>query len=58
MVSDNRFAVYGVRADNESAKRDYISSLVEFYELVRDESTVHPPTAIIYRRLEQCIARR
>ena len=58
VVSDNQFAVYGVGADRESAKRDYVSSLIEYYELMRDESTVHPPTVAFCRLLGRFIARR
>jgi hypothetical protein len=57
VVSDDQFAVYGVGEDRPSAIKDYLVSLVEYYELVEVESADHPPTSSLLRRLERVVAK-
>ena len=45
VVSDSELAVYGVGADRISAMADYIQSLIEYYEIMEEESCDHVPTA-------------
>ena len=39
IVSDDLFLVYGEGKDQQSAMEDYLLSLVEFYDIVKEESS-------------------
>jgi hypothetical protein len=57
VISDNELAVYGVGADRESAMADYVESLIEYYELIEEESRTHQSTVPLFRHVERFVIR-
>jgi len=57
VVSDSELAVYGVGADRISAMADYKQSLIEYYEIIEEESRDHAPTAALFRHVRRFITR-
>src|SRR5271157_2493990 len=57
VVSDSELAVYGVGADRESAMDDYKQSLIEYYEIIEEESCDHVPTAALFRHVGSFVTR-
>jgi hypothetical protein len=57
VVSDSELAVYGVGADRTSALADYNQSLIEYYEIIEEESRDHVPTAALFRHVGSFVIR-
>jgi len=57
VVSDSELAVYGVGADPISAMDDYKRSLIEYYEIIEEESRDHAPTAALFRHVGRFVTR-
>jgi hypothetical protein len=57
VVSDSELAVYGVGADRISAMADYEQSLIEYYEIIEEESRDHVPTAALFRHVGRFVTR-
>ena len=57
VVSDSELAVYGVGADRISAMSDYEQSLIEYYEIIEEESRDHVPTAALFRHVGRFVTR-
>lgn len=57
VASDDQMAVFGVGTDKQLAIDDYVTSLIEYYELIEDESQGHEPTAAWFRRMGRFIAK-
>ena len=57
VVTDSELAVYGVGADRTSALSDYTQSLIEYYEIIEEESRDHAPTAALFRHVRRFITR-
>lgn len=57
VVSDSELAVYGVGADRISAMADYKQSLIEYYEIIEEESRAHVPTAALFRHVGRFVTR-
>ena len=57
VVSDSELAVYGVGTDRTSALSDYTQSLIEYYEIIEEESRDHVPTAALFRHLGRFVTR-
>ncbi len=57
VVSDSELAVYGVGADRISAMADYKQALIEYYEIIEEESRDHVPTAALFRHVGRFVTR-
>jgi hypothetical protein len=57
VVSDSELAVYGVGADRTSAMSHYKQSLIEYYEIMEEESRDHEPTAALFRHVGRFVTR-
>jgi len=57
VVSDSELAVYGIGADRISALADYNQSLIEYYEIIEEESRDHVPTAALFRHVGRFVTR-
>ena len=52
IVSDDEFAVHGDGETREQAIRDYVDSLIEYYELLRSHSQENAQTLELFNRLQ------
>jgi hypothetical protein len=57
IVSDDLFAVYGQGPTSETAIADYVTSLIEYFDLMEISAKDHEPTASLFRRLGSYVTR-
>ena len=53
----SELAVYGIGADRISALADYNQSLIEYYEIIEEESRANVPTAALFRHVGRFVTR-
>lgn len=56
IVSDDVFLVYGDGDTREAAMQDYLSSLIEFYEIVKDKSETNVFEHKVFELLQSLIS--
>jgi hypothetical protein len=55
IVSDDQSAVYGDGDTRVEALKDYIESLIDYYQLLAMRAESDPPTQALFHRLRSCL---
>lgn len=57
VATHEQLSIYGEGKDWSAAIDDYVSSLIEYYELIEREARDHQPSAYYLRRIQHYIAK-
>jgi len=57
IASDDEFAVHGDGETEQEAVRDYIASLLEYYDLLSVRAMEDDHTMVLFRRLQEYLKR-